>query len=72
MDIIVHLPRNHHENRHMLVIGDYVSRYPEAIPLRSIDTPHVTEELVKFFFRVGISEEILTDQGSNFMSKFLT
>ncbi len=40
----------------------YVITRPEAIPLKSIDAPHIAEQL---FSRVGIPEEILTDQGSN-------
>lgn len=45
--------------------------YPEAVPLRSIDAEHVAEELVKLFAQVGVPNEILTDQGSNFMSQLL-
>ncbi len=51
---------------------DYAPRYPEAVPLRSIDAEHVAEELVKLFTRVGVPEEVLTDQGSNFMSQLLS
>lgn len=50
---------------------DYATRYPEAIPLRLIDAEHIAEELVQIFTRVGIPEEILTDQGTNFMSTLL-
>ena len=32
----------------------------------------MAEELVKLFARVGIPEEILTDQGTNFTSQLLT
>ena len=35
----------------------------------SIDAEHVAEKLVELFARVGIPREILTDQGSNFMSQ---
>lgn len=44
--------------------------YPEAIPLRSIDTEHVAEELLKLFTRVGVPQEILTE-GTNFTSKLM-
>lgn len=46
-------------------------RYPEAIPLRFIDTEMIAEVVVQFFSRLGIPKEILTDQGMNFMSKLL-
>ena len=49
----------------------HATRNPEAVPLRSIDAEHVAEELIKIFAQIGVPEEILTDQGSNFMSKLL-
>jgi len=39
--------------------------------LRSIDTGTVAEHLILLFSRVGIPKEILSDQGTNFMSKLL-
>ena len=71
MDIVGPLPRSRLGNQFILVICDYATRYPEAIPLRSIDVVHVAEELIKVFARVGVPEEILTDQGSNFTSQLL-
>ena len=71
MDIVGPLPRSSSGKKFILVICDYATRYPEAVALRSIDTNTVAEELVKFFARVGIPEEILTDQGTNITSQLL-
>ena len=71
MDVVGPLPRSRSGNRYILVLCDYATRYPEAVPLRSIDAEHVAEEIVKVFTRVGVPEEILTDQGSNFTSQLL-
>ena len=71
MDIVGPLPRSRMGNKYVLVICDYASRYPKAFPLCSTDDKHVAERLLEFFSRVGIPSEILTDQGSNFMSKLL-
>ena len=49
MDIVGPLPRSRSGNCYVLVICDYATRYPEAIPLRSIDAAHVAEELIKVF-----------------------
>lgn len=54
-----------------MVICDYATRYPEAVPLQSIDAENIAEELLKLFARVGIPREIITDQGSNFTSQLL-
>ena len=71
MDIVGPLERSKSGNKYVLVICDYATRYPEAIPLRSIEAKKIANELVKLFSRVGIPKEILTDQGSNFTSKLL-
>ena len=71
MDIVGPLLTSRAGNQYVLVVCDYATRYPEAIPLKSIDAEHVAEKLVELFARVGIPREILTDQGSNFMSQLL-
>ena len=72
MDIVGPLSRSRSGKRYILVVCDYATRYPEAIPLRSIDAECIAEELVTLFSRVGVPSEILTDQGSNFTSQLLT
>ena len=71
MDIVGPLPRSQTGNRYILVLCDYATRYPEAIPLRTIDAEHIAEQLIGVFARVGVPQEILTDQGSNFTSQLL-
>ena len=71
MDLVGPFPRSRSGNRYVLVMCDYATRYPEAVPLRNIDAETIAEELVKIFARVGIPQEILTDQGSNFQSQLL-
>ena len=72
MDIVGPLQRTSSGKRFILVVCDYATCYPEAVASSSTDAEHVAEELVKIFSRVGIPEEILTGQGSNFMSKCLS
>lgn len=71
MDIVGPLTRSRKGNRFILVICDCATRFPEAIPLRSIDAETIAEELITVFSRYGIPQEILSDQGSNFMSQLL-
>ena len=72
MDIIGKLNRSSRGNAYVLTIIDYATRYPEAITLPSIETERVCEALIEVFSRVGIPDEIITDQGSNFMSELMT
>lgn len=71
MDIVGPLPKTRSGNRYVLVICDYAICYPQAIALCSIDAEQVAEELIKVLSRVGVSQEILTDQGRNFTSQLL-
>lgn len=55
-------------NRYILTMVDYATRYPEAVALKSVEAETVAEALVTLFSRVGIPAEILSDQGSQFLS----
>ncbi len=66
MDIVGSLEKSSAGHRSILVISDYATRYPEALPLQTITTPKIILALVQLFSRIGIPEEILTGQGTNF------
>ena len=55
--------------QYILTIVDYVTRYPEAVPLKKIPTEAVAEALLDIYSRVGIREEVLTHQWIWFMSE---
>lgn len=59
-------PCSNRGHRYILVIVDYASRYPEAVPMKSIEAEKVAEELLNIYTRVGFPKEVLTDQGSQF------
>ena len=56
-------------HRYFLTVVDYATRYPEAVPLKKINTEAVAEALLDIYSRVGIPEEVLTDQETQFMSE---
>ena len=55
----------------ILVICDYTARYLDAVALKSTEAELIAKELMKLFSRVGIPEEIMMDEGSNFTSQLL-
>lgn len=57
--------------QYILVIIDYATRYPEAIPLRSTKAGVLAAELIKVFSRVGFPKEVLTDQETNLMGEVM-
>lgn len=50
----------------MLVIMDYTTRYPEAMPLKEMQVSGAAQALLHFFLRVGLPREILMDKGAMF------
>ena len=71
MDIVGPLDRSKVGNKYILVLCDYATRYPEALPLKNIDAETTSEAVAEVFTRFGIPKEVLTDQGSNFTSELL-
>ena len=70
MDLIGPIePASESGHRYILTLVDYATRYPEAVPLKRIDTETVAEALVDIYSRIGVPEEILTDLGSQFVSE---
>lgn len=71
MDLVGPLPKSARGHEHILVIVDYATRYPEAVPLRNATAKTIARELFLLCSRVGIPTEILTDQGTPFMSRLM-
>ena len=71
MDVVGPLPRSRRGHQYILVVCDYATRYPEAMALWKVDAGSVAYHLIQLFARVGIPKEILSDQGTNFMSQLL-
>ena len=53
---------------YIITLVDCATRYPEAVPLKSIDAETVAEALVDIYSCLGIPEEVLSDQGAQFIS----
>ena len=70
-DVVGPLPKSSRGHKYILVIMDYATRDPKAVPLHTATGKTIARELFTLFSRVGIAEEILTDQGSCFMSQVL-
>uniref|UniRef100_A0A8C1MIS2 Gypsy retrotransposon integrase-like protein 1 n=1 Tax=Cyprinus carpio TaxID=7962 RepID=A0A8C1MIS2_CYPCA len=71
MDLVGPLPKSARGHEHILVILDYATRYPEAIPLRKATAKAIAQELFLLSSRVGLPSQILTDQGTPFMSRVM-
>ena len=67
-DLVGPLPKGKGGCRFILTAVCMGSRWPEAIPLRTITARAVATGMVEIFARTGIPLQLLTDQGSQFLS----
>ncbi|KAK3698954.1 hypothetical protein QZH41_003112 [Actinostola sp. cb2023] len=72
IDIVGELPRTKTGYKYILTMVDYATRYPEAFPLRNTNSKVIADNLVTFISRVGIPDEIVSDQAANLLSKLMT
>ena len=68
---ILEVPRSYRNNRYLLVIQDYFTKWADAIPLPDQTAVRITNVLVKVFTEYGLPDIIHLDQGRNFESSIL-
>ena len=68
-DLVGPFPRSKEGYKYILTSICLASKYPDAIPLKDISAGSVAEGMTEMWSRTGIPREILTDQGSQFMSQ---
>ena len=68
---VLAVPPSFNNNRYLLVIQDYFTKWVEAIPLPDQTTTRITNALVQVFSTYGMPEILHSDQGKNFESTLL-
>ena len=71
-DIVGPLPLAKGGCQWILTCLDKATKWPEAIPLKSITARSIAREMLNLFARTGIPREILTDQGTQFVGSLVT
>ena len=71
MDIFGPLTRTKAGNKYKLVIMDYETKWPEAFALKNMTSETVADCLVEVTARLGVPNEVLSDNGTNFTSKVM-
>ncbi|XP_028847201.1 uncharacterized protein LOC114796860 [Denticeps clupeoides] len=69
LDCVGPLPRTKTGFKYLLTIMCSATRFPEAVPLRSLKAKNIVRALVTFFSTFGLPKLVQTDQGSNFLSR---
>ena len=52
--------------KYILVLTDFSTKWPEAIPLKNISTETVANALLSIFTRLGTPKQVLSDRGTQF------
>ena len=71
MDVFGPLNRTKVCNKYILVLMDYATELPEAFALRNVTAETIVNCLIEATARIVVPQEMLTDNGSNFMSKVM-
>ena len=71
MDVFGPLNRTKAGNKYILVLMDYATKWLEAFALRNVTAETIVNCLIEVTARIGVPKELLTDNGSNFMSKVI-
>ena len=70
IDVLGPFPPSYNGNRYIIVFSDYLTRWPEAKAVKNADGVTTAKFLVEdIIARHGSPRVLLTDRGSNFMSK---
>ena len=68
---ILQVPVSSQNNRYLLVIQDYFTKWVEAIPLPDQTAKRIISELIHVFAKYGLPTTLHSDQGHNFESSIL-
>ena len=68
---ILEVPLSTNNNRYLLVVQDYYTKWAEAVPLPDQTAAHITGELIKVSSIFGHPVILHSDQGCNFESSIL-
>ena len=71
-DLVGPIPTGKGGARFLLTAICMASRWPEAIPLKTVTAADVAEGMVEIFSRTGIPLQLLTDQGPQFVGSLVT
>ena len=72
VDCVGPFPPSKSGNRYLVVFSDYLTRWPEAFAVPTIDAPVIARLFVdEIIGRHGAPRTLLSDRGQNFMSRFI-
>ncbi|MFM7683964.1 MAG: RNase H-like domain-containing protein [Bacteroidota bacterium] len=71
MDLIFGLPKTTEGFCGILVIIEYLTKYPYAVPIKSKESKEIARNLFQYISMFGPPKEILSDQGKEFVNSIV-
>ena len=71
-DLVGPFPKGKGGSRYLLTCVCMASKWPEALPIRSMTASAVAQGMIEIFSRVGVPLRLLSDQGSQFVGKVIS
>jgi transposase InsO family protein len=71
IDLVLGLPLTVDGYKGILVITEYLSKFPYAVPIRSKTADEIAEKLWAYISIFGPAKEIISDNGSEFINKVI-
>ena len=72
VDLLGPLPESDQKNSYIMVVGDYFTRWMEAIQIPNQEACTVADRLIdEVFMRYSVPKQLHSDQGSQFESKLI-
>ena len=72
VDLVGPLPQSLIGNSYIMAVGDYFTKWMEALPVPNQEAVTVAEKLVdEVFLRYSIPEQLHSDQGAQFESQLM-
>ena len=71
IDCVGPLPKTKSGNEYLLTVMCASTRFPEAIPLRTINSHNIVKALTRFFTVFGLPSSVQSDRGSSLLSGLL-
>jgi hypothetical protein len=69
IDLVLGLPLTEEGHNGILVITEYLSKYPYAVAIKSKSAKEIARHLLEYFALFGPAQELLSDCGKEFLNK---
>lgn len=72
IDLVLGLPETADGFKGVMVITEYLTKFPYAVPIKTKNTNEIAERLMEYISIFGPPKELISDQGKEFLNECIT